>query len=163
VVATWARVAAPAPTRQPPGLPADAPPWARRLSNALRGVQQAPPLGAWVAQALCASVATPDVWHADEYGRYPAAQEAKAVCARCPVAAECREYVDAYDASIPKDLSSDGLQGIWAGEDPHERQRRRLAAAMRPAWRRAWSSVEASGVISTHLVVRPAGGNRWPG
>lgn len=53
-------------------------------------------------------------------------REALALCARCPVQAACRTVADYLDAHFGE---FDLLTGIWAGEGPAARERRRQAAA----------------------------------
>ena len=45
-------------------------------------------------------------------------QRAKAICARCPVLTECREFARVHDAGY----------GIWGGATPEERRRERRRA-----------------------------------
>lgn len=64
----------------------------------------------WMDQGLCAS-ADPEAWFPDKGG---STREAKAICRRCTVAAECLDYA----------LTNQERFGIWGGLS--ERQRRRL-------------------------------------
>lgn len=48
--------------------------------------------------------------------------EARAMCARCPVQRECRIVADYLDANAG---DPELMTGIWAGEGPAARQRRR--------------------------------------
>lgn len=52
------------------------------------------------------------------------ADEAIAVCATCPVIAACRATADHFE----RGLWPTWLAGVWAGERPSERLRRRRAA-----------------------------------
>jgi WhiB family redox-sensing transcriptional regulator len=65
-------------------------------------------LGPWARRALCADV-DPEIF-------FPAngdpATEARQVCGRCPVTAECLAY----------SLSNNEAYGIWGGLDPEERR-----------------------------------------
>lgn len=55
-------------------------------------------------------------------------QRAKAICARCPVRAQCLEFAHTHDAG----------NGIWGGTTPEERQRiRRRQQRQRRAERAA--------------------------
>lgn len=64
----------------------------------------------WQDDALCAQVGD-DFWFPDKGG---STREAKGVCGRCPVRAECLEYA----------LANDERFGVWGGMS--ERERRRL-------------------------------------
>jgi hypothetical protein len=50
--------------------------------------------------------------------------EARSICARCPVLAECRSEIDRVEAR----LRGPDVQGFYAGETPSERRRRRTIA-----------------------------------
>lgn len=52
-------------------------------------------------------------------------KEARAICAKCPVLAECREWNDAWEGD---NVTQNSLIGIFAGESPGERCDRRIAA-----------------------------------
>ena len=68
---------------------------------------------AWMSGALCTQV-DPEFWFPEkrESGR-----EAKAVCARCEVRAECLSYA----------LARVELLGVWGGTSEHARRRMRRA------------------------------------
>lgn len=71
---------------------------------------------AWTADALCAQT-DPDEFFPEKGG---STRHAKAICARCPVQAECVDYA----------LDNDERFGIWGGLSERERRRinrRRLA------------------------------------
>lgn len=72
----------------------------------------------WFARALCRGAPT-DLWFPHR-GEQATVNEARAICARCPVAPECRDHA----------LDNRELFGIWGGTT--ELQRRRL----RRKWRR---------------------------
>lgn len=73
----------------------------------------------WEQQALCGE--DPDLF----YSTVPAKiQAAKRICATCPVQARCREKADRVEAP----LSRQNHWGVWAGETPVERFRRRAAS-----------------------------------
>jgi hypothetical protein len=55
---------------------------------------------------------------------------ARLVCASCPVVSQCRAAVDVME----RGLASTALQGVWAGEGPAQRMRRRRERP-RPACR----------------------------
>lgn len=74
-----------------------------------------PPLGPWAADALCAQV-DPELFYPEKGG---STTEAKAICARCPVAAECLDYA----LALP--LRHD--YGIYGGTSPKQRRRLRNA------------------------------------
>lgn len=59
----------------------------------------------WMRKALCVQVGDPDLWFP---GRGENGRQARQVCGRCPVAAEC----DAYWLTLPDDVQR---WGIWAG------------------------------------------------
>jgi WhiB family redox-sensing transcriptional regulator len=64
----------------------------------------------WYADALCAQ-ADPEAWFPEKGGSL---REAKAVCLRCPVQAEC----------VDQALSTGERYGLWGGLS--ERQRRKI-------------------------------------
>ncbi|OLF11874.1 WhiB family transcriptional regulator [Actinophytocola xanthii] len=63
---------------------------------------------AWMRDGLCAQT-DPDAFHPDEHG---SVEPAKAVCAVCPVLAECRAYA----------LETGQRFGVWGGLSARERQ-----------------------------------------
>jgi WhiB family redox-sensing transcriptional regulator len=69
----------------------------------------------WRADALCAQT-DPEAFFPDKGG---STREAKAVCAACPVMAECLEWALAHDERF----------GIWGGTS--ERERRALRRGRR--------------------------------
>ena len=71
--------------------------------------QWSPP-GPWVDEALCAQI-NPEEFFPPKGGSVRAA---KAVCARCPVVAECLSYALEHNEAF----------GVWGGKS--ERERRRL-------------------------------------
>jgi WhiB family transcriptional regulator, redox-sensing transcriptional regulator len=74
-----------------------------------------PPPEAWMESALCAQV-DPELFYPEKGGGTHAA---KAVCASCPVVAECLEYA----------LRSDDAFGVYGGLSPRQRRRLRRGAA----------------------------------
>lgn len=86
----------------------------------LLGTAGAP--GPWVADAVCAST-DPEAFHPvgrRTSPRYRAGlAAARAVCAGCPVRAECLSYAVGAD-----------VLGVWGGTDEHER--RELTRHLRP-------------------------------
>jgi WhiB family redox-sensing transcriptional regulator len=84
----------------------------RDLLGSLFGEQDE---GDWQDQGLCAEV-DPDTWFPEKGG---SVREAKQVCARCPVRAECLEYALAHDERF----------GVWGGLSETERRRLRATAA----------------------------------
>ncbi len=81
----------------------------------------------WVEDGLCRQVG-PDLFFPSEVmvgtrmeERYRHKTEARAICRKCPVQAECLEYALRYD----------NLHGIWGGTTPN--QRTRLRRKQRPA------------------------------
>lgn len=56
-------------------------------------------------------------------GRAAAYAVRRAVCAACPVIAECREVVEHIESESPLTLGN--MAGVWAGETPAERVKRR--------------------------------------
>lgn len=90
--------------------------------RARRDGQAAPqlptPPGPWVAEALCAQVGG-DGWFPDRaapgsesLSNPVSVDDAKAVCARCPVRQQCLAYA----------LDNDETYGIWGGLSPRERR-----------------------------------------
>jgi WhiB family redox-sensing transcriptional regulator len=68
------------------------------------------PPGAWAESAACAQV-DPDLWFPDQ-GQRSQHREAKAICAACPVRAECLAYA----------VGRGEVHGIWGGLDYTERR-----------------------------------------
>lgn len=66
----------------------------------------------WMQEASCLG-SSPDLWF-PSHDRIP--QEAKAICAACPVRSDCLEYA----------LADRRLSGIWAGTSASDRRRLRL-------------------------------------
>lgn len=64
----------------------------------------------WMQDAACASV-DPELWFPERGGNN---EEARAICARCPVVAECREYA----------LRNKERYGLWGNTS--EKDRRKL-------------------------------------
>lgn len=62
----------------------------------------------WMRDAVCAQT-DPDAFHPDKSG---SVEPAKAVCAVCPVLAECRAYA----------LETGQRFGVWGGLSANERQ-----------------------------------------
>lgn len=77
---------------------------------------------AWMADALCAQ-ADPDAWQPD--GKGAKYVQAKAICERCPVQADCDAHADnlhAYDGLA--------MNGMWAGRSKKQRHdQRRMGEA----------------------------------
>jgi WhiB family redox-sensing transcriptional regulator len=81
------------------------------------------PPPAWTTRALCSEV-DPDLWYPDHYSAREC-RAAIAICAGCPVRADCLEYALAI---------GEVNEGIWGGLTPTQRQaeqRRRAAATPR--------------------------------
>lgn len=76
------------------------------ISEAVQDGTEAGP-GEWAAGSACARAEDPGLWF-----RPGCEDEAKAVCAGCPVRGECLQYA----LAAPED------HGIWGGLDPEERQ-----------------------------------------
>lgn len=79
----------------------------------------------WKARAACAGISFPLFFPTQESPANQVAR-AKAVCAACPVVAECLEY----------SLETNQVSGIWGGTTEEERRslrRKWLAARRRPA------------------------------
>lgn len=76
-------------------------------------------------QGLCAYTGHEGFHVKDSRTREARAQraEAKALCAACPVLDVCREVIDHVEA--PWNIASRVSEGLWAGELPYERERRR--------------------------------------
>jgi WhiB family transcriptional regulator, redox-sensing transcriptional regulator len=78
----------------------------------------APDRGEWRARAACGR-ADPDLFFPDRSADITAAV---AICAGCPVRAECHEFAEATNQ----------VHGVWAGvnrSDPKERRKARRAAS----------------------------------
>ena len=67
----------------------------------------------WMANALCAQV-DGDLWFPDKGG---STREAKAICRRCPVRAQCLALA-----------LEQGETGIWGGTSENERRRMKPSA-----------------------------------
>ena len=75
---------------------------------------------AWIAEAACAG-APNHVFFPERGSSYATG---KAMCARCPVIEECRAEIDRVEAR----LAGFDVQGLYAGETPGQRRRRRRDA-----------------------------------
>ena len=71
----------------------------------------------WREQAACKDDPTPDLWFVPPGDRHGIAA-AKAICRRCPVAAEC----------LAEAMANPSIVGVWGGTT--ENQRAKLRAAM---------------------------------
>ena len=80
--------------------------------------------GAWAESALCAQ-ADPEVWF-PERGR--SANQARRICASCPVRTPCLDY-----ALAGADTWAGFSTGIWAGTTPRQRAAIRRARASKAA------------------------------
>jgi WhiB family redox-sensing transcriptional regulator len=67
----------------------------------------------WMDDALCRQVDSEVFVRSESYGGEHQIQAAKAICGRCPVIGDCRDYT--------LRLWAQGrLQGVWAGMSPEE-------------------------------------------
>ncbi|MDO4888140.1 MAG: WhiB family transcriptional regulator [Actinomycetaceae bacterium] len=73
----------------------------------------------WAQNASCAQ-ADPDMFFPVDLNQHTYAP-ALAVCASCPVIAECRAYADAFEGKT----RPQSLYGVWGGETPNGRYTRR--------------------------------------
>jgi WhiB family redox-sensing transcriptional regulator len=76
----------------------------------------------WMLRAACGP-ATAELFFPDGNGRSTEA-EALAVCAECPVVRECRDLADRLER---RSTSPSLVHGVWGGEAPVGRIRRRRA------------------------------------
>ena len=76
------------------------------------------PPATWQADAACQDLPL-DVFF--PYG-LDAYEDARAVCGRCEVIEECRAMVDRAEGGLPRGY----ISGMFAGESPTERIRRRM-------------------------------------
>ena len=111
------------------------------LAEELLGLVASP--GWWFA-GLCAQT-DPELFFPEKGG---SVREAKAVCAGCPVCAQCLEHALAHDERF----------GVWGGLSERERRRLKAAAtyrgtASRPAARRAGVPAAGPGVGEVDEVV----------
>ena len=67
----------------------------------------------WMRDALCAQV-DPELFFAEK-SAWAVTIQAKLICRRCPVIAECLEYAVANNENF----------GVWGGTTPKQRQRLR--------------------------------------
>lgn len=72
----------------------------------------------WQDSALCAQT-DPEIFFPEKGG---STKDAKAVCGRCPVVAECLDYA----------LANDERFGIWGGTVEHERRQMKQRTDGRP-------------------------------
>jgi hypothetical protein len=73
--------------------------------------------GGWTTKAACAGA--PDLFFGHDRGaRHDAASR---ICESCPVFDRCRDYIDQVEEGIP----FGSWFGLFAGETPRERWRRR--------------------------------------
>ncbi|HEX5567406.1 MAG TPA: WhiB family transcriptional regulator [Streptomyces sp.] len=70
------------------------------------------PADTWRDFAACRET-DPDLWF-PESGNSNAARAAKRICARCPVIADCREFIEQVETHYPF--------GIWGGTTAEERR-----------------------------------------
>ena len=98
------------------GVPADwfVDPVELGVPGVRRAVEEDNPL-AWQADALCAQT-DPEAFFPEKGG---STREAKRICTRCEVRAECLEYA----------LGNDERFGIWGGLSERERRRLKKCAA----------------------------------
>jgi WhiB family redox-sensing transcriptional regulator len=81
---------------------------------------------AWEDDAACRGMDTEAFYTS---GSGPVRTEARAVCARCPVTAECLDYVMSIEGYT---LTRHQRHGVWAGTSEHDRveiARRRRAGS----------------------------------
>lgn len=81
----------------------------------LLGVDTHPTDTEWMSRGLCSANPNPDFWFPGR-GRYDTeAHAAVSVCHRCPVRGECLSY------AVDLHQGGEGVQGIWAGTTPGQR------------------------------------------
>lgn len=75
---------------------------------------------AWMADAACRGM-DPNLFHPTDRGTetHETVAEAKAVCRRCPVMLECRDYA----------LAENIVHGVWGGLSPRGRRGLRVRRA----------------------------------
>lgn len=74
--------------------------------------------GRWIEDALCVQIPDAAELFFPQWGRPDTAVDAKAICLRCPVIADCLEYALRYKIE----------HGIWGGTSPRQREALRRAA-----------------------------------
>ncbi|MEU7416754.1 WhiB family transcriptional regulator [Streptomyces antibioticus] len=74
----------------------------------------------WMADARCAQT-DPGLWHSDDGANYT---EAKRICARCPVRAQCA----AHTARLDLEVTAHDKHGLWAGQTKSQREAGRANA-----------------------------------
>lgn len=74
-------------------------------------------LPAWIDDALCGQT-DPELFFPEKGGSN---HNAKELCARCPVAAECLDYALDYESG-ERDIASVAPYGIYGGLSPRERR-----------------------------------------
>ncbi|SFK74839.1 WhiB family transcriptional regulator [Streptomyces pini] len=72
---------------------------------------------AWRDRAACLGADT-DLFFPETGGPNNGTSRALAICARCPVVAECREYIDRVESSPGYRT----FHGVWGGATADERQ-----------------------------------------
>ena len=75
----------------------------------------------WREQAACKDDPTPDLWFVAPSDRHGIAA-AKAICRRCPVAAEC----------LAEAMADPSIVGVWGGTSEVERAKLRAAMPRQP-------------------------------
>ena len=75
----------------------------------------------WREQAACKDDPTPDLWFVPPGDRHGIAA-AKAICRRCPVAAEC----------LAEAMADPSIVGVWGGTGENERAKLRAAMPRQP-------------------------------
>jgi WhiB family redox-sensing transcriptional regulator len=75
----------------------------------------------WLDEATCRGVPI-DVFFLEGGRRQGGYQDARAICAKCPVMAECRAWNDEMERGV---ASTRHIGGFFGGESPEERRARR--------------------------------------
>lgn len=79
----------------------------------------------WMEEASCANDIMPERWFI--FGSKESVTRLKAICKKCPVMQECREFNDNRELSQARQgkIAKNSLFGFFAMETPDERYRRR--------------------------------------
>ena len=98
-------------------------------------------VGSWVDDAAC-SKEDPEMFFPE---RNSFAREAKAVCAGCPVLAQCADYAAASPVM---------LVGVWGGTTESERRHRPVETSRRPGFRDRFLELRDLGYNDLQIVNR---------
>jgi WhiB family redox-sensing transcriptional regulator len=105
----------------------------------------------WMEQARCAQV-DPELWHPDGSGS--SYNDAKQVCARCPVKQQCADFADRTEGG----LAHSHRHGLWAGQLPRARANQNAKPdGVRSARRQRIIQLATSSQLDAHQIAERVG------